>query len=154
MQEKEKIKIRHIKPEEKSELIELIKELAEFEKLDPPDKSAQIRLLKEVFRLNPSLYVLVAIEGKKIIGYAIYFFTFSSFKGLKTLYLEDIYVTEEYRRYGVGQKFFKRLLNIAKFNKCGRMEWAVLNWNKNAIKFYKKLGAKPLDEWTYYRMDL
>ncbi len=104
--------------------------------------------------MNPSIFVLVAIVKKKVVGYAIYFFTFSSFKGLKTLYLEDIFISNEYRRYGIGKKIFKRLIKIANLNKCGRMEWCVLNWNKDAINFYNNLGAKPLKDWTYYRLNI
>ncbi len=148
------VKIRRAKPEDKEQIIKLIVELADFEKLAPPDEDARKRLIKEAFSLNPCFEILVADKKGEILGYAFYFFTFSSFKALKTLYLEDIFITQKYRSSGIGKLFFKELKDIASKNKCGRMEWCVLNWNVNAIKFYNKLGAKPMDEWTWYRMEL
>lgn len=148
------VKIRRAKPEDKEQIIKLIVELANFEKLAPPDENARKRLIKEAFSLNPCFEILVADQKNEILGYAFYFFTFSSFKALKTLYLEDIFITEKYRSSGIGRLFFKELKDIASRNKCGRMEWCVLNWNVNAIEFYNKLGAKPMDEWTWYRLEL
>ncbi|HEX2788423.1 MAG TPA: GNAT family N-acetyltransferase [Ignavibacteria bacterium] len=148
------VKIRRAEPHDKANIIKLIIELAEFEKLEPPNEEARKRLIKEAFSLNPSFEILVADKKGGILGYAFYFFTFSSFKALKTLYLEDIFVTEKYRSEGIGKLFLKELKDIAKKNKCGRMEWCVLNWNVNAIEFYNKLGAKPMNEWTWYRLEL
>lgn len=148
------IKIRKAKPEDKDDIIKLIIELAEFEKLAPPDEDARKRLIKEAFSLNPSFEILVADKKGEILGYAFYFYTFSSFKAMKTLYLEDIFITEKYRNAGIGKLFFKELIEIASKSRCGRMEWCVLNWNVNAIEFYNKLGAKPMDEWTTYRLEL
>lgn len=83
-----------------------------------------------------------------------FFFTYSTFKARRSLYLEDIFVTEKFRSAGVGNKFFDKLISIAKKNKCSRMEWCVLNWNKRAINFYNNIGARPLDEWTFYRKEI
>ena len=148
------IKIRKAKKTDFKRIIRLIKELAEFEKLDPPDRKAEDRLLKDAFGKNPAFKVIVALHDKEIAGYAFYFFSYSSFLARKTLYLEDIFITESKRRLGIGKLFFKELIKIAKKEKCGRMEWCVLDWNKNAIDFYNKLGAKPLDNWIYYRLKL
>ncbi len=94
------------------------------------------------------------MHNKEITGYAFYFFSYSSFLARKTLYLEDIFITESKRRLGIGKLFFRELIKIAKKEKCGRMEWCVLDWNTKAIDFYNKLGAKPLNDWIYYRLKL
>ena len=132
-------------------VFELIKELARFEKLKPPSKSAKNRLFRDSFGRKHQNNILVAGLGKDIVGYAFYFFTYSSFFARKTLYLEDIFISQKFRKKGIGKLFFDELVKIAKKEKCGRMEWCVLDWNKNAIKFYDNLGAKPLKDWIYYR---
>lgn len=146
--------IRKASKEDFDKIFKLIKELAYFEKLNPPRGSAKKRLLNDAFSKNPLYYILVSESGNNITGYAFYFFTYSSFLARKTLYLEDIYVSRKERSKGIGQAFFKELIKIAKKQKCGRMEWCVLDWNKNAIKFYDKLGAKPLGDWIYYRINV
>ena len=149
-----KIKIRKAKKSDLNDILRLITELAEFEKLNPPDRSANKRLKKNAFSKNPSFKILLAESGKKIIGYAFYFLTYSSFMARKTLYLEDIFISEKFRNKGIGKMFFEKLISIAKKSKCARMEWVVLDWNINAIKFYDKLGAKELKEWKTYRLHL
>ncbi len=148
------ITIRKAKKSDGEAFLGLIKELADFEKLDPPDEKARKRLLKHAFATDPLFYVMMAFDKdakNKPVGYAIYFFTFSSFLAKPTLYLEDIYISKDYQSKGIGQMFFERLNTVAEKRDCGRMEWAVLDWNEKAIKFYNKLGAKPLKEWIYYR---
>lgn len=137
-----------------NDLLRLIHELAEFEKLSSPDVNAGKRLVKDAFGERPLFYVLMSKIDGIAIGYAFYFFTYSSFLARKTLYLEDIFISQQYRNLGAGKLLFDELVNIARKNKCGRMEWCVLNWNKNAIRFYKKLGAKKMKEWKYYRLSL
>lgn len=134
--------------------MKLIRELADFEKLTPPDKKAYRRLEKDAFSKNQKIKILLAETEGEVLGYAIYFFTYSSFMARKTLYLEDIFISAEYRNKGIGKLFFEKLLKIAVKQKCGRIEWVVLDWNENAIKFYEKLGAKHLKEWKIFRMDL
>ncbi len=146
-----KIKIRKAKKSDSKEIIRLVNELAKFEKLAPPTPAAKKRLINDAFGKKPLFYVLLAEADGIIAGYAFYFFTYSSFKARKTLYLEDIFVSESMRRFGVGKLFFKEMISIAKKEKCARMEWCVLDWNKNAINFYNNLGAKPLGDWIYYR---
>lgn len=148
------IKVRYAKPDDSSEILRLIVELAKFEKLSPPNEQAKKRLIRDAFSDNPPFSIIVAEANSELVGYAFYFFTYSTFNARKSLYLEDIFVTEKLRSSGVGKKFFQKLFSVAKQNKCKRMEWCVLNWNKRAIKFYNKLGAKPLDEWTYYRKEI
>jgi len=148
------IKIRKARRSDSKAILKLITELAEFEKLNPPDRSANKRLIKEAFSKNPSFRILLAEEKKEVIGYAFYFFTYSSFLARKTLYLEDIFISDKYRNKGVGKLIFKRLIRLAEKSDCGRMEWVVLDWNTNAIKFYDKLGAEELKEWKTYRLPL
>jgi|SRR4030095_5490108 len=146
-----KIKIQKARKKDFKKILKLITELAKFEKLEPPNAKAVKRLYKNAFGKKPAFNILIALQGKEITGYAFYFFTYSSFLAKKTLYLEDIFITESMRNLGIGKLFFNKLHKIAENQKCGRMEWCVLDWNKNAIEFYNKLGAKPLGDWIYYR---
>jgi GNAT superfamily N-acetyltransferase len=147
-----KIKIRKAIEKDFKQILKLITELADFENISPPDKKAEKRLSKDAFGKKPVFKILVALADKEIAGYAFYFYSYSSFLAKKTLYLEDIFITESKRNLGIGKLFFNMLLDIAGKQNCGRMEWCVLDWNKNAIEFYNKLGAKPLNEWIYYRL--
>jgi GNAT superfamily N-acetyltransferase len=148
------IKIRKSVKKDAKEVIRLIKELADFEKLDPPNPTAVRNLIKDMYSKNSPIKVLVAETEGRLIGYAFYFYTYSTFLAKKTLYLEDVYVSADYRKSGVGKMFFNELKKAAKKNKCGRMEWHVLDWNVNAIRFYKNLGAEELKEWKYFRMSI
>ena len=135
-------------------IIYLINELAKFEKLPPPDENAKKRLLKNAFGKKPLFNILGVKDEASIVAYAFYFFTYSSFLAKKTLYLEDIFISEKFRNKGIGKLLMNELIKIAKKNKCGRMEWCVLDWNENAINFYEKLGARQLKEWHYYRIEI
>ena len=97
--------------------------------------------------------LFLAYSGKAPVGYALYFYTYSSFLARPTFYLEDIFVLKEYRHKGVGKQLFLKCVDEAYSNKCGRFEFSVLTWNKNAIRFYESLGARRLDQWYYYRID-
>lgn len=94
-----------------------------------------------------------ALEDGKEIGFALYYFNFSTFVGRSGLYLEDVFIKEEYRYKGYGKAILKRLADIAVDLKCGRMEWVCLNWNRPSIDFYTSIGAKPMSDWTTYRLD-
>jgi len=149
-----KIKIKKAKKGDFDRILDLIKELAAFEKLEGPDKMAAKRLYKDTFGKKPLINMLVAKEGKEILGYAIYFESYSSFLAKKTLFLEDIFITQSRRNTGIGKLFFDKLIEIANDRACGRVEWAVLDWNIDAIAFYNKIGATPLSNWEYYRLTL
>ncbi|MEO6694047.1 MAG: GNAT family N-acetyltransferase [Ignavibacteria bacterium] len=149
-----KITIRPAKKSDSSDISELINELAVFEKLPIPDIKARKRLMNDAFSKTPPFKILLSEINGILSGYSIYFFTYSSFRANKTLYLEDIFISEKYRNMGIGKLFFKELTKTAKKNKCSRMEWVVLDWNINAIKFYDKLGATQLKEWKMYRVSL
>jgi GNAT superfamily N-acetyltransferase len=134
--------------------------LANYEHLEPPDSQARKRILNDVFVKKRINLLIASVNGngtgkeekKKSVAYALYFYTYSSFLAKPTLYLEDIFVLEEFRGMGIGKALFLKCVEEAKKEDCGRMEWAVLTWNKSAIEFYEKLGAKRLDEWYYYRL--
>ncbi len=130
----------------------LVQALARFERLEPPSEGGRKRLVDDVFK-RKRVRLLVASKGKRLVGYALYFFSYSSFVAKPTLYLEDLFVLEEYRKLGVGFALFRRCVDLAISSGCGRMEWAVLTWNEKAIRFYDKLGARRLSDWYVYRLD-
>jgi len=129
----------------------LIDRLAEYEKLAPPDQAARERLRRDCLADKPRYQAFLGKVGSQYVSYVIYFFTYSSFLALPTLFLEDIFVLEEYRRNGVGKKMFDFIKETAKREGCGRIEFTVLKWNKSAQEFYAKNGAKCL-EWYFYRV--
>ena len=133
--------------------LNLIYKLAEFEKLNPPDNAAKERLRQDCLGKNPKYHTFLGKAGNEYASYVIYYFTYSSFLALQTFYLEDIFVLQEFRKSGIGRKMFSRCVEIASEKECGRMEWSVLKWNENAIRFYEQTGARQLDEWATYRMD-
>ena len=133
-------------------IFDLIKKLAVYEKMEN-DVVASVEQLKENIFKNNFAEVVIAEENSKPVGFALYFFNFSTFLGKPGLYLEDLFVEDDCRGKGYGKKLLLHLAKIAKEKNCGRMEWSVLNWNDPAIKFYESLGAKGMDEWTVYRLD-
>jgi GNAT superfamily N-acetyltransferase len=133
-------------------LLKLIRGLAEYEKLADSVSASEGRLRASLFGKHPFAEAVIAYEADNPIGYAIYFFTYSSFLGLPGLHLEDLFVTPESRGSGVGRQLMAWVARTAVERGCCRMEWAVLNWNERAIGFYKSLGAEPMNEWTVYRL--
>ncbi len=133
-------------------ILQLIRELAEYERA-PNDVVATEDGLREVlFGETPAAQVLIGREGDEAVAFAVYFFNFSTWLGRAGLYLEDLFVRPELRGKGYGKALLVRLAQIAHERGCGRMEWSVLDWNDPAIQFYKRLGARPMDEWTVYRL--
>jgi GNAT superfamily N-acetyltransferase len=130
----------------------LITKLADYEKLEPPDEEAKKRLRRDCFSEKPKYQAVIGKIWGKPVGYVIYFFTYSSFLALPTLFLEDFFVLDEYRRNGVGQVLFDFVKQTAKREGCGRIEFTVLKWNKLAQGFYAKNKAKKLDDWYFYRL--
>ena len=133
-------------------ILKLIKELAVYEKLLDIVITTEEDLKETLFGKNKAAEVVIGYYNDKPVGYALFFYNYSSFAGRPGLYIEDIYVRQEHRGKGFGKAFLVYLARIAKENKCGRMEWAVLDWNEPSIEFYKKLGAIPMDEWTVFRL--
>jgi GNAT superfamily N-acetyltransferase len=135
------------------DLIFLIEKLAEYEHLPPPDEEASARLKHDgLTKKNPKYEAYIAKLDGKAVGYLLFFMNYSSFLAWPTLYLEDIFVLEEHRRQGIGQRLFEHCICLAKDRRCGRIEFCVLNWNEPAKQFYEKNSAKKLD-WTFYRLD-
>jgi GNAT superfamily N-acetyltransferase len=133
-------------------ILQLIRDLATYERA-PNDVVATEDGLREVlFGKEPAAKVLLAFDGCEPVGFAVYFFNFSTWLGRPGLYLEDLFVKPETRGRGYGRALLVHLARIARERRCGRMEWAVLDWNDPAIRFYKKLGAKPQNDWTVYRL--
>jgi GNAT superfamily N-acetyltransferase len=131
---------------------ELIRALAEYERMaDQVVMDAEL-LRKGLFGDRPYAEVLIAEVGDEPAGFALFFHNFSTFLGRPGIYLEDLFVKPEHRGSGLGKALLKRLAEIAVERDCGRVEWAVLDWNEPSIGFYKKLGARPNDEWTVYRL--
>lgn len=139
--------------ENDAELIfNLIKKLAIYEKMEN-EVVTNVEQLKESIFKNNFAEVVIAEENSKPVGFALYFFNFSTFLGKPGLYLEDLFVEEDCRGKGYGKKLLLHLVKIAKQKNCGRMEWAVLDWNEPAINFYKSLGARQINEWQIYRLN-
>ena len=132
--------------------LSLVDALADFEKLKRPTKAARARLVRGGFSKRRRYDPFLAFLDGKAVGYAIIFETYSSFLAKPTLYLEDIFILPEHRGKGIGLKLFRYCIAEAKRRGCGRMEWAVLDWNKNAIRFYNTYGAKQIKEWLLYRL--
>ena len=130
----------------------LIRALARFEKLEHQVALTEPLLTEALFGPRPYAETLIAEDGGTAVGFALFFHTFSTFLALPGLYLEDLFVIPEQRGRGVGRRLLERLAEIALERGCGRLEWAVLNWNQDAIAFYERLGAKPNSEWTVYRL--
>ena len=144
--------IRKGTPEDTPVIFDLIKKLAVYEKMENHVTTTVEQLRENIFTHNFSM-VLIAEENEKPVGFALYFFNFSTFVGKPGLYLEDLFVEPEFRGKGYGKKLLIELAKIAREENCGRMEWSVLNWNTPAIDLYESLQAKPMDEWTVYRLD-
>jgi GNAT superfamily N-acetyltransferase len=133
-------------------ILELIRDLATYERA-PNDVTATEEQLREVlFGAKPAAEVRLAFEDDVAVGFGVFFHNFSTWLGKPGLYLEDLFVRPEHRGKGYGRALLVDLAKIAGERGCGRMEWAVLDWNDPAIQFYRKLGAKPMDEWTVFRL--
>ncbi len=133
-------------------LVTFIKELAEYEALLDHVNVTEDRLHRALFGTNRYAHALTAYIDDVPVAFAIYFFSFSTFEGLPSLYLEDIFVRPSYRKLGIGRKIFTFLSNKALEADCSRIELAVLNWNEQAIRFYRQLGGQPLQGWTVFRL--
>ena len=147
-----RLTIRRGTPRDAPAICELIRGLARYERLEHECMIAPADIRRHGFGRRPFFETLICRRDGRPIGLALYFFTFSTFLGRPTLYLEDLFVRPEKRGKGYGRALLERLAQIAKERGCGRMEWAVLDWNDPAIQFYRTLGAKPLDEWRIFRL--
>ena len=147
-----KILIRKAEKNDMVSVLGLIKELAEFER---ESKSVSINvddLIKDGFSDNPKFSCLVAEKNKKVVGMALFYGRYSTWKG-KTLHLEDLIVKKKYRGQGIGKQLYKKFIEIARKEGVRRAEWVALDWNVDAIKFYKNSGAKVLNDWKTIQID-
>src|SRR5262245_6910151 len=130
----------------------LIRELAEYERLLHEAVVTEADLRANLFGPRPHAEVVIAEAASLVAGFALFFHTYSTFLGKPGLYIEDVYVRPEYRRRGLGTAFFRRLARLAVERECGRLGWSVLDWNEPALRFYRKLGAVPMSDWTVQRL--
>jgi GNAT superfamily N-acetyltransferase len=144
--------IRPARVEDVPVILQLIRDLAMYERAPNDVTATEEQLVGVLFGERPAAEVLLAFEGQSPVGFAVFFYNFSTWLGRPGLYLEDLFVKPEKRGKGYGRALLVELAKIARDRECGRMEWAVLNWNEPAIKFYRALGAKPMDEWTVFRL--
>ena len=144
--------IRHAERADVPLIAELIRGLAQFEKLESEVTMTEERLAFNLFEPHQYAETLIAEEDDKPVGFALFFHNFSTFLAKPGLYLEDLFVIPESRGRGIGRALLKELARLAVERDCGRLEWSVLDWNREAIAFYERLGARPNSEWTTYRL--
>jgi GNAT superfamily N-acetyltransferase len=133
-------------------VLEFIRGLAEYERLAHEVVATEEVLHRTLFGERRVAEVILAFEDERAVGFALFFHSYSTFLARPGIYLEDLFVRPEARGRGIGRALLSRLAAIARERECGRLEWAVLDWNEDAIRFYRSLGARPLDEWTVFRV--
>jgi GNAT superfamily N-acetyltransferase len=134
------------------QVLHFVRELAEYERALQEVTASEQDLHNSLFNSNPQVHALICSVGGETAGFAVYFFNYSTWLGKHGLFLEDLYISPQYRGNGAGNALFRHLAKIARAGNCGRMEWNVLNWNEPAIRFYESLAARPQSEWTGYRL--
>lgn len=146
------MKIRPAKREEVGIILNLVKELAEYERALDHVETTEKELLSTIFVENPKVFCdLVDVEGE-IVGFAIWFLNYSTWQGRHGIYLEDLFVKSEFRGRGYGKALLQHLARVCEERGYGRFQWSVLDWNTPAIDFYKSLGAESMDDWIVYRV--
>jgi len=133
-------------------ILQMIRELAEYERAADQVKATEATLTASLFGRSPQAEVVIAWQNTEAVGFGLFFHNYSTWLGRRGLYLEDLFVRSTHRGKGYGRALLAHLARLALERGCGRFEWSVLDWNDPAIGFYKALGAKPMDEWTVYRM--
>ncbi|MEX6632072.1 GNAT family N-acetyltransferase [Hyphococcus lacteus] len=146
------ITVRSAKTGDEATILGFINELADYEKLSHEVVATTDHLSKTLFADQPKVFALIAERSGVAIGFALYFFSYSTFLGKHGIYLEDLYVQKNHRGGGAGKALLSALAKVAVENDCGRMEWSVLDWNAPSIAFYKSLDAEPMDGWTTFRL--
>lgn len=146
------IEIRKATIEDSSLILKFVTELAIYEKAEHEVKATQSDIQKSLFGSDSKTKAIICNIDNKPVGFAVYFYNYSTWLGKHGLYLEDLYVSSEYRGLGAGKAMLKLLAKIALSKNCGRFEWSVLDWNEPAIEFYQSIGAKPQTEWVGYRL--
>ncbi|TVU90670.1 GNAT family N-acetyltransferase [Vreelandella titanicae] len=146
------VEIRQATIEDSALIHKFVIELATYEKAEHEVLATVADIENALFGDKTATKAVVCYFNNEPIGFAVYFFNFSTWLGKHGLYLEDLYVTQKYRGIGAGKALLKYLANIAISKECGRFEWSVLDWNEPAIQFYESIGAKPQNEWIGYRL--
>lgn len=146
------IEIREARVDDSALILRFINELAVYEKEPCAVVATEDDIRKSIFGTDSTVDAVICLINGEPIGFAVYFYNYSTWMGRNGMYLEDLYVSPEYRKVGAGKAILKHLARIAVAKGCGRFEWSVLNWNMPAIEFYQSIGAKPMDEWTVYRL--
>ena len=134
------------------DILNLIKEIAKYEKMEDEVIATKESLIESIF-VKKRAQVILAKYEEKIIGYMLYFYNYSTFTGNANLYLEDLFILKEYRKMGIGKTLFHILAKKAVKENCKRIDWVCLNWNQPSLDFYKSIGAKRLDEWVVHRLE-
>lgn len=148
----EAFQVREATAKDVSMILAFIKELAAYEKLLHEVTATEEILEETLFGEKPNAKVVIGYLANVPVTFALYFHNFSTFLGRPGIYLEDLFVKPEVRGKGIGKKMLAYLAHLAKKLNCGRLEWWVLNWNKDAIEFYKRIGTDPMNEWTVHRV--
>lgn len=144
--------IRFATPGDVPDILRLIRDLAEYERALHEVKATEEQLREHLFGDDPKVFAHVAEHEGRIVGVSLWFLTFSTWNGTHGIYLEDLFVDPDVRGHGYGKALLTELARIADDRGYGRVEWAVLTWNRPAIDFYESLGARPQDEWMVYRL--
>ena len=145
------IELRFADETDAKELLELITELAVYENLSELVTANEQILISALFKNKRAKSLLAEVDGR-VVGYAIFFYSFSTFLGKGGIYIEDVFVKPDFRGMGIGKLFFKKIASLAIEDDCKRLEWSCLDWNKPSIDFYLSLGAEQMNEWTTYRL--
>jgi GNAT superfamily N-acetyltransferase len=146
------MQIRNATPEDVPEIVRLIRALADYEKLSDEVLATEEQLRESLFGPRPAAETVLAWLDGRAIGFAVFFSNYSTFRGRAGLYLEDLFVEPAQRGRGYGKALLRHVARLAVERGCERMEWSVLDWNTPAIEFYRGLGARPLEDWTIYRL--
>ncbi len=144
--------IRQARPDDAALVFEFIRSIAEFEKLSHELVATEDDIRVALTGEQPRVEVLLANWKDQPAAFALYFHNFSTFAGRRGLYLEDLYVKEEFRGHGIGRRLLLELVRLASERRCGRMEGVALDWNQSAIDFYERLGARKMSEWVLFRL--
>ena len=144
--------LRDAAPADAADVARLVRDLAAFEKLLPEARGTAETFHEQLFGAQPAAYAMVAEIGGRVVGLALWFYNFSTFACRRGLYVEDVYVEPQHRGLGIGRAFFGAMAQRALQQGCARMEWSVLDWNTDAIAFYRGLGAVGMQEWTVQRL--
>ena len=145
----------HIRParlDDADQILAFITELADYERARHEVVASVEHIRQSLFAADSTAKALICERDGQAIGFAVYFFSYSTWLGKHGIYLEDLYVAPEYRKLGAGKALLQHLAQLAVAKGCGRMEWAVLDWNTPAIEFYESFGARPKDDWISYRL--